>query len=177
MTRPLTYPTQDHPGARWLVSRTVHPRLVHEAWDMGCTAGIEVGHHFDIVHLSARAVEDGIVGVRTDEAIRSAFLTAGIAHGVIASRRRDSYTVLVPPGTARTWDAPDTTGTGADDPHRYLRAPHPRLREGPGAFWLLPVPLGDEHLADPALLRSLLVPPPPAPRRLKWGSPQPPARA
>ncbi|MBH1935476.1 hypothetical protein I5Q34_14540 [Streptomyces sp. AV19] len=153
---PVVHPTQRHPGARWLVSRVVHPRLVHEAWVLGQAPAIEVGHRFDVIHLPAGIVEAAVTGIKTDDAVEEAFRRIGIGHGVVVSRRRDLYTVLVRPGTARTWQVPGTVSVGSHDHLRYLRAPHPEHREGPGAFWLLPVPDQDDQLAEAAHLLKFL---------------------
>lgn len=154
---PLTYPTQRHPGALWLVSRVPRPREIHEDWAEGRTPAIEIGRRFDVVHLPAEAVEGGVGGVRTDDVIEAAFREAGIAYGVVVTRRRDAYSVLVRAGTARTWVAgKGTRAVGIDDHLRYLRAPHPGRREGPGDFWLLPAPHADEVLAGAVEVRALL---------------------
>ncbi|GAA0387971.1 hypothetical protein [Streptomyces luteireticuli] len=178
MSRPQAmsgrYSTLDHPGARWLVSRAVRPREIHEAWAMGRTPSIEVGRRFDVIHLSAKAVEDRILGTRTDEAIEGAFRAVGIGQGVIVSRQRDVHSVLVRAGTARTWDAPGTSAVGVDDHLRYLRVPHPGRREGPGAFWLLPVTERDEALATAGQVHALTAPPERS--RITWGFTSPSSR-
>lgn len=147
---------QHHPGALWLVSRVVHPRLIHEAWTLGQTPAIEIGHRFDVIHLPTAVVEAAVTGSKTDDAVAEAFHRIGIDHGVVVSRRRDLYTVLVQPGTARTWNVPGTTSIGPHDHIRYLRAPHPQRREGPGAFWLLPAPARDGQLAEAAHVLKFL---------------------
>ncbi|MGI5337901.1 hypothetical protein ACQEVS_11120 [Streptomyces sp. CA-181903] len=157
---PMTYPTQRHPGALWLVSRALRPREIHEEWAEGRTPAIEIGRRFDVVHLPAEAVEGGIGAVRTDDAVEAAFRAAGIAYGVVATRRRDVYSVLVRAGTARTWAAGNgTRAVGIDDHLRYLRTPHPGRRQGPGDFWLLPAPHADEVLAGGEEVRALLARP------------------
>ncbi|MGK5640202.1 hypothetical protein ACSNOK_18090 [Streptomyces sp. URMC 126] len=154
---PRTYPTQNHPAALWLVSRALRPREVHEAWAEGRTPTVEIGHRFDVVHLPAAAVESGIAGARTDDVVEAAFRAAGIGYGVVATRRRDVYSVLVRPGTARTWvPVHGTRAVGIDDHLRYLRTPHPGRREGPGDFWLLPAPHADEVLAGAVEVRALI---------------------
>ncbi|MBZ4318089.1 hypothetical protein [Streptomyces huiliensis] len=154
---PVTYPTQRHPGALWLVSRVPRPREIHEAWADGRSPAIEIGRRFDVVHLAAEAVEGGIAGVRTDDVVEAAFREAGIGYGVVVTRRRDVYSVLVRAGTARTWTAGNgTRAVGIDDHLRYLRTPHPGRREGPGDFWLLPVPHEEEVLAGAVEVRALL---------------------
>ncbi|WP_372408053.1 hypothetical protein [Streptomyces luteireticuli] len=155
MTLPV-HPTQRHPGALWLVSRVVHPRLIHEAWSLGQTPAIEIGQRFDAIHLPDTVVEAAINGIKTDDAVEEAFRRVGIGHGVVVSRRRDLYTVLVRPGTARAWHVSGTTSVGARDHIRYLRAPHPERREGPGAFWLLPAPDRDGQLAEAGHVLRLL---------------------
>ncbi|WP_171161745.1 hypothetical protein [Streptomyces sp. I05A-00742] len=150
------YPTQNHPGALWLVSRATRPREIHEAWAGGRTPAIEIGRRFDVIHLPAGAVEGGIAGVRTDDVVEEAFRGAGIGYGVVVTRRRDVYSVLVRAGIARTWAVGGTRAVGADDHLRYLRVPHPGRREGPGGFWLLPVPHEDGVLAGAGEVRALL---------------------
>ncbi|MFI0740905.1 hypothetical protein ACH4PU_22880 [Streptomyces sp. NPDC021100] len=153
---PVTYPTQRHPGALWLVSRVLRPREIHEEWAEGRTPAIEIGRRFDVIHLAAEAVEGGLDGVRTDDVVEAAFRAAGIAYGVVVTRRRDVYSVLVRAGTARTWAANGARAVGIDDHLRYLRTPHPGRREGPGDFWLLPPPHADEVLAGAVEVRALL---------------------
>ncbi|KNB54341.1 hypothetical protein [Streptomyces caatingaensis] len=153
---PVVHPTQRHPGALWLVSRVVHPRLVHEAWALGQTPAIEIGHRFDAINLPSGIVEAAVTGIRTDDAVEMAFRRVGIGHGVVVSRRRDLYTVLVQPGTARAWRVSGTTSVGVHDHLRYLCTPHPGRREGPGAFWLLPAPERDGQLAEAGHVLRLL---------------------
>lgn len=133
---------------------------------MGRTPSVEIGRRFDVVHLLAGVVEGVLPGIRTDEVLENAFRAAGIGHGVIVSRQRDTYSVLVRTGTARTWDAPNTSAVGTDDHLRYLRVPHPGRKEGPGAFWLLPVPERDEALPGAEQVCSLLQQP--QTRSISW---------
>ncbi|MGK5641091.1 hypothetical protein ACSNOK_22665 [Streptomyces sp. URMC 126] len=142
-------------AAAWLVSREVHPRVAREAWAKGLPATLRAGIHFDVVHLPAALAEAGAAS-RERDAVAARFREAGITASVIVSRRRDRYSVLVPPDTAATWDVAHTHCLGASCHTNYLAAPVPTRRHPPGAFWLLPAPDGPDALCAPERLRVLL---------------------
>ncbi|MBH1938378.1 hypothetical protein I5Q34_29670 [Streptomyces sp. AV19] len=155
---PCTCPchrTTDKAG-RWLVSRETHPRVAREAWSKGLPATLRAGIHFDAVHVPAALVEDGIRGSRDRDAVERHFRAVGITTAVLVSRRRDRYSILVPPDTADTWNVPGAQCLGATNHTNYLATPPPTRHEPPGAHWLLPAPEGDQDLCVPDCIRALL---------------------
>ncbi|MCC3769004.1 hypothetical protein, partial [Streptomyces sp. UNOC14_S4] len=110
--------------ARWLLCRETLPYRARETWAYGHSAGIRVGEHFDALFLPADMVEQRLPGsIRTRDAVEAHLRAAGVDHGVIATRNRLHYVVLVPAGTSTTWDEPGTWCYGKHSPAPYITAP------------------------------------------------------
>ncbi|MEV0278520.1 hypothetical protein AB0I22_19355 [Streptomyces sp. NPDC050610] len=65
----------------------------------------------------------------------------------------ETYVVLVPPGTAASWDAAAECVTTTDHEAHYMGLPAPRACEGPRAHWIIPP---DGPLSPPSAVRALI---------------------
>ncbi|MCC3769016.1 hypothetical protein [Streptomyces sp. UNOC14_S4] len=102
-------------------------------------------------------VEQRLPGsIRTRDAVEAHLRAAGIDHGVITTRNRLHYVVLVPPGTSTTWTQPGTWCYGKHSPAPYITAPPPHRAHPPGAYWLLPPPANRTELCHATHVRDVI---------------------
>ncbi len=139
---------------RWLAGLDPYD-LVSSAWRSGGIASIEAVA-FDAISLHVTEVTAGIRGIKDEAAIEAHFVAAGITHGVIVTRTRTLYTVLVPPGSTRGWKEPGTSCIGRGRHTKFVAAPRSTRTSWPGGYWLLPAPDCPEQLSAPAKVRRLL---------------------
>ncbi|QLE73930.1 hypothetical protein FGW37_22185 [Streptomyces rectiverticillatus] len=139
-----------HP-AFWLAAGERHPHAVREAWSRGAPAMLRTGLCFDAIRLSAEVVHRRAGGDGRDS-VERVFREAGVESAVIVNPARRWYYVLVPPGTAQSWDEPGTEALGLAC---FLGVPAPGQAEPPGTYWLLRAPTGVEGLCVPAAIRGV----------------------
>ncbi|MFF7021663.1 hypothetical protein ACFY97_11675 [Streptomyces klenkii] len=137
----------------WLAAGERHPQGVREAWSRGAPAMLRTGLFFDAVRLSAEVVHARAGGGDRD-AVERVFREAGVECGVIVNPARRWYYVLVPCGTAASWDE---SGTEALGTACFLGVPAPGRGGPPGAHWLLGPPLGAEGLCGPGAVKAVAV--------------------
>ncbi|RKN76368.1 hypothetical protein D7231_05045 [Streptomyces klenkii] len=114
---------------------------------------LRTGLFFDAVRLSAEVVHARAGGGDRD-AVERVFREAGVECGVIVNPARRWYYVLVPCGTAASWDE---SGTEALGTACFLGVPAPGRGGPPGAHWLLGPPLGAEGLCGPGAVKAVAV--------------------
>ncbi|MGA4844585.1 hypothetical protein [Streptomyces sp. G45] len=97
----------------WLTEARADVRKVLAAWDRAELAPVPAGRAWDVVRIPQR------VGWRTIHRLRGDGTPLGpVLHTAT------HVEVLVPPGTARSWDAPQTSTLGAGD---FIAAPDPAV--------------------------------------------------
>ncbi|MEV0281759.1 hypothetical protein AB0I22_35970 [Streptomyces sp. NPDC050610] len=126
---------QDHTAARLLTADRAAAHAAEDEWWRRGVALFLVGPSWDAVKLPAplvHAVADGSDVGR----VRAILHRLGVTGPVFL--HRETYVVLVPPGTAATWNAAAECVTTTDREAHYMGLPAPHTWDGPRAHWVIP---------------------------------------
>ncbi|MDH6131804.1 hypothetical protein P3T37_001178 [Kitasatospora sp. MAA4] len=138
----MSTPVKTDLARAWLAQADTDPEHAYTWWDSNLDgfAILPAGRLFDAIEISTATAARVLGAAGTDgPAIRDD--TSGRVH------------VLVPPGTAETWDQELARCLGV---LHYLRIPAVTRRTQPGPYWLTP-PDGSGHLNDPTALSLALI--------------------
>ncbi|MCX4986915.1 hypothetical protein [Streptomyces sp. NBC_00572] len=121
----------------WLSSASSDPGQTRRDWVEHPVAMLSCGSLFAAVRIPAAVVQ--AAAQSTDEAVIDAYLVGVVVGGpVIFDRYALWYYALVPAGTARRWDAPDTVCLGVGS---SLGVPRPGLcrADNERVYWAVPM--------------------------------------
>lgn len=130
-------PSAEERAGRWLAEGDLEPQHAYHWWAARSMAMLPAGRIWDAIKVDQARGEHAV----------------SILDGAPAFCDPDirKIYVLVPAGTADSWDVPGTVALGED---AWIGVPAPSRQQRPGPYWLrLP---DDESLADPAQLSRAL---------------------
>ncbi len=142
-------------AARLLTASLKEAHAIEDEWQRRGVALFLVGPAWEAVKLPAHLVHDAADGGDRDSdrrRVRARLRRLGV-EGPVALVG-ETYVVLVPPGTAATWDAAAECVATTDREAHYMGLPSPYVCEGPRAHWVIPP--GGGPLNSPSAVRALV---------------------
>lgn len=142
-------------AARWLADAHREPQEPLWEWSRQDVALLPAGPQWDAVKVPSLLIHR-VAGTEAPRQVYEALSGLALSGPIFVDPYQGIYYMLVPSGTAISWNVPDVDCIGNPSSQHYLGVPHPSRLSRPGLHWIVP-PDGSGQLVNPDTLQTVLM--------------------